>query len=152
LYAHYLHRPADPVGLQNDVPFLANGGTVEQLASLIAGSPEYFQTRALSNIDVFVTEIFADAGISFVSNRAALDDELRNGLSRTAFAAQVLSLDAYRINLLQSFYLQFLDRPLDPQGQATWDGLLASGQRDEVIIAGIVADPRAQEFFLKTAP
>jgi hypothetical protein len=42
LYQQFLHRAADPVGLQTAVNVLAGGGTDEDVIALLVGSSEYF--------------------------------------------------------------------------------------------------------------
>src|SRR5437016_4419876 len=45
LYGTYLRRGADPSGLATYTGLLATGSTDEQVAAILAGSDEYFQTR-----------------------------------------------------------------------------------------------------------
>src|SRR5262249_44700870 len=59
-YQKYLHRPADPTGMATFVPFLQRGGTVEQMAAILIGSPEYFQTRAGGNLTQFENAPYLD--------------------------------------------------------------------------------------------
>src|SRR5262249_44202139 len=54
LYGKLLHRAADAVGLQTFTTLLAGGGTAEQAAALIAGSPEYFLMRGGGRGDGFL--------------------------------------------------------------------------------------------------
>src|SRR5437660_3539314 len=60
LYGLLLHRPADPNGLSSFTAFLAAGGSPEQGGALLAGSPEYFQTRGGGTNDGFLTAIYSD--------------------------------------------------------------------------------------------
>jgi hypothetical protein len=43
LYAQYLHRRVDPIGLNGSIGFLRSGGTVEELVTVIVSSPEFTQ-------------------------------------------------------------------------------------------------------------
>jgi len=52
--------------------------------------------------------------------------------------------------MVKGFYLQALDRPPDPGGQAVWVGLANLGGSDEVVLALIIGDSLG-EFFAKTA-
>ena len=145
LYTQLLHRAADPVGLMNDVAFLASGGTVEQLKVLIVSSPEYFASRGGGSNAGFVNAAFMD-----LLNRSTTGDPGAQGLvtalnnqtmTRSQVAtAIVYSPEAARV-LVQGFYTRFLHRAADPSGLNAWVAQLQSGTRDEVVIAGIVGSP-----------
>src|SRR5262249_55494644 len=60
LYQRCLRRAADPGGLQAFVNFLGHGGTVEQVAAVMVGSPEYFQLHGGNNVS-FLEALYLDA-------------------------------------------------------------------------------------------
>src|SRR5262249_22322526 len=61
IYQTLLHRPADALGLNVFTGLLGAGGTVEQVQAAIAGSAEYFQTRAGGQTSGFFAALYADA-------------------------------------------------------------------------------------------
>src|SRR5262249_34830619 len=61
LYQQYLHRTADPGGLNALVTFLGTGGTLEQAQAALMSSPEYLQTRGSGTSSGFVTALYQDA-------------------------------------------------------------------------------------------
>jgi hypothetical protein len=150
LYMQYLHRSADPSGLGSGVAFLQSGGTVEQLAAAIAGSPEYFQNRGGGTNSGFLAAFYQDAlGRPIDSSGAASwGAQLSEGASRTQVAFDILNSDEYRQHLVSIFYNTFFDRATD-SGSASWVNALKQGARDESVIADLVA---STEFFNKTAP
>lgn len=60
VYARFLFRPIDPVGLNTWVPFLAQGGTPLQLEARILGSQEYFVRRGGGTNFGFLQALFQD--------------------------------------------------------------------------------------------
>jgi hypothetical protein len=151
LYVQYLHRAADPAGLNSGVAFLQAGGTDEQLAAILAGSPEYFQTRGGSTNDGFLAAFYMDALGRPIepAGAAGWGALLASGTSRTQVAFDILNSDEYRRHLVAIYYNNtLLDRPTDP-GSAGWVNALSLGVRDESIIAGIAS---STEFFNKTVP
>src|SRR5438552_1142861 len=61
LYGTYLHRGADPSGLATYTGLLATGSTAEQVAAILAGSDEYFQTRGGGTNNGFLSALYQDA-------------------------------------------------------------------------------------------
>ena len=150
LYETYLHRAPDPGGLQAWTALLYSGGTDEELAQILVSSPEYLQTHGSGTKDGFLDALFQDALGREVdaSGRAYFDAAMAKGATPASVAAIIFGSDEYRRNLVSGFYQAFLDRPLDPVGVESFVGQLAGGQRDEQIIAEMVA---SDEFFAKTA-
>src|SRR5262249_11426022 len=60
LYLQYLDRTPEATGLQGWLAFLQRGGTEEQMAGLIAGSPEYLQRNG-ADADSFLNALYHDA-------------------------------------------------------------------------------------------
>src|SRR5262249_3869410 len=150
----YLHRPADPLGLSGGIAFLQSGGTVEQLAAFLAGSQEYFQIQGGGTNQGWEDALYQDALHRPIDSgtRTSIDAALDSGTSRTEIAAMVLSSEEYRGDLVDIFYMRFLDRTVDPLGLRNNLDALNGGFTDEQVIAGIVGEPVLSEFFNKTAP
>jgi len=142
LYRQYLHRAADPGGLQSSIAFLNSGGTNEQLAAIIAGSPEFFALAGGTNTD-FLNALYEDAlgrGVDG-SGAASWGAYLAEGVSRTAVALGILSSVEYDTDLVESYYEKFLRRSADPGGLAVYISLLQQGSTDQQIISYIVGSP-----------
>src|SRR5262249_23639952 len=90
LYQRYLHRQADPGGLQIFVSFLTTGGTLEQAAAIMAGSPEYFQLHGGNNTS-FLDALYLDAlgRTPDPFGQDAFSQALAGGMSRQAVASLV---------------------------------------------------------------
>ena len=153
LYSQYLHRPADALGLSGGIRFLQAGGTVEQLAAFLAGSDEYFRNQGGSNQnwEDAVTQDALHRPIDSVG-RAAMESAFAQGMSRAEIAATILSSQEYRQNLVESFYMRFLDRNADAFGMRNALNALNTGWTDERVMAGTMGEPVLNEFFNKTAP
>jgi hypothetical protein len=150
LYETYLRRAPDPGGFQAWTAFLYNGGTDEELAQILVSSPEYLQSRGGGTNDGFLDALFHDALGRAVdaSGRAFFDAAMAKGATPASVAAIIFGSDEYRRDLVSGLYEQLLDRPADPQGLDAFVGQLAGGERDEQVIAEMVA---SDEFFAKTA-
>jgi hypothetical protein len=141
LYAHLLHRSADAGGLNAFVTFLGAGGTMEQAATLIAGSTEYFQNRGGGTSDGFLDALYQDALNRQVdaAGRAIFDQALAGGASPSEVAAAIFGSGEYLQDLVQGFYGHFLHRPADAGGLNGFAGALSQGARDQDVIAAILA-------------
>jgi hypothetical protein len=149
LYRQFLHRAADPTGLNNAVAFLRSGGTVEQLAVVLVASAEYNQRTNGSN-DGWLDTIYQDALHRAVDamGRVGWDAAFAAGASRAQVASAIFASDEYRGDLIQGYYQQYLDRPAETAGENAWLAFFRQGGRDEAVIAGIIG---SAEFFNKTA-
>jgi streptogramin lyase len=146
VYSIFLHRAADPGGLAGWVRFLEAGGTTEQLEALIAGSSEYFQTRAGATNDGFLNALYQDTLNRTVdpSGRAAFDQALAAGMTRTQVASIVLSSKEYEGDFVNVAYKQFLNRSPDPGGFAGWVADLQAGMTEEQFLVKILS---SDEYF-----
>jgi uncharacterized protein GlcG (DUF336 family) len=154
LYQKYLGRPADLGGLAGGLQLLTSGGTVEQLAASLIGSPEYFQNRGGGSTSGFISALFMNA-----LNRPAdpgaqtmFGQELSSGTSRFQVASQVLGSPEYLQDVVAADYQQFLHRAADPAGLMGFVSLLQHGKRDEDIVAFMLSSYEyadgASDFFL----
>lgn len=149
VYQTYLHRSADPGGETFWANFLASN-TVEELASIIIASPEYYQVRGGGTNDGFLNALFEDALHRPIDSGAKgyFDQLLAAGVSRQAIAASVLGSEEYLADIVQSFYLRLLDRAADTTGQGFFVSELQQGGTDQLVIASLAA---SDEYFAKTA-
>jgi uncharacterized protein (TIGR03118 family) len=139
-YQLLLNRPAEQGAVNLFSQFLANGGTVEQLDAMLAGSQEYFMSRGGGTTAGFLTAIYQDAlhRAPDTTGVALFSQALANGMSRAQVATIFFTSTEYRINLVQGFYMSFLHRPADTTGLNSAVAGLQGGQSDEAIIAGIL--------------
>jgi N-acetylneuraminic acid mutarotase len=139
IYEALLHRPVDGSGLNSFLGLLAIGGTYEQVQESVAGSSEFFADSGGTGAG-FLNALYEDAlgraPDSF--GRAAFDEFLSEGGSRTEVAAMVYTSLEYRIDLVEGWYSAFLHRQADPIGLDGFVADLIQGARDETVIAAIV--------------
>jgi hypothetical protein len=135
-----LHRSADPSGLSNWSGMLAAGVSLEQVEADIAGSGEYFQTRAGGTNNGFLNAFYQDA-LGRTPDQSGLSSwgqALASGVSRAQVAAEIFTSPEFQQDLVQSFYQQYLGRPADPSGLSFWLSTLQQGMTDRQIVAAIV--------------
>ena len=140
LFQAFLHRAADPGALAADNALLVQGATLEQLATRIVSSDEYFQQSGGTN-DGFLSALFQDVlhrGIDD-SAKAAFAQALSHGATRAQIADHLFASQEYRRDEVQSLYQQALDRDADPKGLAYWADQLARGVRDERLLAALLS-------------
>jgi uncharacterized delta-60 repeat protein len=141
LYQTYLHRAPDPSGLNAAVNFLSQGGTDEQLAAGLIGSPEYYQVRGGGTNDGFLNALYADAlgRAPDANGRAAFDQALASGTSTTQVGFSILTSVEYDTDLVGGYYVRFLRRPADQAGLNNYVNLLQHGSQSSQPI--FVGDP-----------
>ncbi len=142
MYHLYLQRSPDASGGQHWVSFLLAGGTLEQVAEGLTSSQEYFVLQGGTN-QGFITGLYRD-----VLNRSASTAEiaswetaLDSGASRASVAADFLTSQEYRTDLVQNDYRTFLHRAADAAGLAHWVGALSAGATDQQVLAAIFGSP-----------
>jgi hypothetical protein len=147
LYNHLLRRAADSFGLSTFVSFLGAGGTVEQVASLIAGSPEYVHNHASGAPD-FIQALYEDAlgRVDDPSGRATFSALLAAGVSPAQVAAMIYGSTEYQQHLVLRDYLRYLGRWADEGGFNGFVGALQAGATDEQVLAAILG---SDEYFAR---
>lgn len=146
IYQRYLNRNADPTGLANSVALLANGGTVQQLATILASSNEFFKNAGSTNTG-FLQALYQAALQRPIDPAALAFDSL--GLANGSFTrgqlAQfvITSMEANQ-DLVEIVYMDFLHRAADPSGLAFNMQSLANGATFEQLVAFVVG---STEFF-----
>jgi hypothetical protein len=95
-----------------------DGGTVEQLEAILAGSAEYFQNQAGGTNDGFIIALYQDAlnRAADPGGRVAFDQALMNGATRAQIAAMIFGSQEFQQDLVQGFYQQLLRRAADSDG------------------------------------
>ena len=150
LYAQYLHRTADPTGMNASINFFRFGGTMEQLIAVLVSSPEFRQSQGQGTNDGFLNALYQDALNRALdpSGRAAWDQALANGASYAQVADAILSSTEYRQDVVEEAYGLFLRRKADPSGLDNFTAVLNQGIRDESISALIIG---SSEYFQRVA-
>jgi hypothetical protein len=152
LYNLYLNRFADAQGLADDIAFLQNGGTVEQLAAVISASAEFFQSSLSGGTNEgFLDHVYKAAlGRPLeAGGKAVWLQAFANGATPFQVAGAILTSGEYQQHLVQRFYQQFLKRDADSAGLNAWVALLQQGTRDETVIAAILG---SAEYFNNPRP
>lgn len=150
LYERYLHRAADTDGLNYFTTMLEKGGGVDQVASAMAASPEFFATQGGGNSSGFLSALFEDALGRPIDPGAQqyFGQELSAGVSRQQVVAAVFSSDESIRDVINGLYEQLLERPADPGALACWAPQLRQGAHQDQIIIGV---GQSTEFFDKTS-
>lgn len=149
IYQKFLHRPADPAGLEMGGQLLAHGGTDEQVAEIVVGSQEYFDLHGGTD-DTFLAALFRDAlnRPIDVGAKSAFGHALAAGASRTQIAATVFASHEYHADVVDDIYLRLLHRDVDTAGQSYWTNWLDADNADEQLIAALAA---SDEYFGRSA-
>jgi PKD repeat protein len=149
LYNELLRRAADSTGLTAFTNILAQGGTDEQVAAILAGSSEYYNNRGGGTNDGFLDALYQDALARSpdAAGRASWDQAMANGTTRQQVAAAIFGSQEYDQDLVQKFYQTYLHRAADSTGLNGFVNQLQSGSRDEAVILAIVT---SGEYFIRT--
>jgi hypothetical protein len=145
LYFTYLHRAADPGGLQHFVGVLTSGGTVEQVDEVLVSSGEYFQLHGSEN-DAFLTALYYDAlgrGGSPAEQAGFLQGLNGGSMSRAQVAAAIFGSAEYRNDLVEYYYQEFLGRNVDPGSLVAWQAQLKAGMSDAQLVAALLGSGEA---------
>src|SRR5206468_10729555 len=99
----------DPNGKAVFTAFLASGGTFEDVAAKLIGSPEYTQTRGTAAPAAFLNVVYQDVLNRPVdpTGRGFWEQQLNAGQTREQVARAILSKGEYRSVLVQLFYQQY---------------------------------------------
>ncbi len=122
LYVKYLGRNADAGGLAGYVQLLAAGGTVNQIASSILGSQEFFDKAGGTN-EGFINALYL-AVLERPADALALANlgPLSFGVSRQQIALNILNSPEAATEAVADAYELYLGRPADA-GAAGWVNL-----------------------------
>jgi hypothetical protein len=139
IYQALLGRAVDPGALNALVPFLAAGGTPEQVRLFLMVSDEYFAHNGGSN-DSYVQALYRDSlgRAADPGGRAFFTGQLAQGGSRLNVALTLVTTSAGRGYEVNQDYQDYLHRPADPGADAFFAQLLAQGVPDAAIVATLV--------------
>lgn len=147
LYTSILGRAADAGGSDTWEAIIANGGSLAQVASGIAGSVEAQQLDQSNG--TFVRDLYTSV-LGRPADDAGLDSwvsQLFNGTSRGEVAAGIVgSAEASAkadSTFIDNLYLTATGRASDEGGKATWTDILANGGTHADVAIGIVGSPEA---------
>jgi len=104
LFQTLLNRPADPGAINAFVSFQAHGGTVQQLGTIIMGSPEFTADHGGTPAG-FLQAVFSNVLHRGVDPGALqfFSQQLQNGVSHTQVAAEIVnSLEAQQVASAQA--------------------------------------------------
>src|SRR5260370_27669336 len=101
-YQKFLHRAADPSGLNTGVNYLASVGTDEQYIAVLAGSPEYFANRGGGNNSGFLDALYYDLLNRPIDSpsRTTFLNQMSSGATPGQVASEVLTSTEYRTDLV----------------------------------------------------
>jgi hypothetical protein len=104
VYGRLLHRSTDAAGRNAFHTFLESGGTLEQMEALIAGTPEYFQTRGGGTTAGFLAALYEDGLGRAVDapGEALWLQALADGASHMQIAAEIFSSPEHVNDLVNS--------------------------------------------------
>jgi len=153
LYQSYLGRSADPSGLASSLNLLLTASSYLpsqvlylQLQANILGSAEYYQNRSGGTNSGFLSALYQDVlGRSIdPSGAIAFGAALANGMSRTLVAKAVLSSVEADQRIVETDYMNYLQRQADPLGMDAWVNLLQQGGGTDTVTAAVIG---SDEYF-----
>jgi len=146
LYGTLLGRQADTSGLGFFASILQAGGTVEQVKSMLLGSPE-FLTHAGGTDTAFLAATYQELFNRPIDlgGQTFYLQQLAAGISRTRVALQILSSQEAENSVVNGYYEQVLVRAGDLGGVNFFAGDLQNHTlRDEAVLAALLA---SDEYF-----
>jgi hypothetical protein len=144
LYQRYLHRDADAGGLLGFANFLGNGGTVEQVATALTGSQEYFDLHGDSN-EAFLQAVYEDAlgRQADPGGLAGFGQALAGGMTRNQAVSSILASAEYQGDLVQADFQALLGRQAGATEQALFVNQLQHGVSDQLLLAQVLGSAEA---------
>jgi hypothetical protein len=140
-FSSLLGRQADPGAFTAFAGFLSSGGSLAQLDALIAGSPEYFQSRGKGTTDGFLDALYHDAlaRAPDAAGLASFTTALASGYSDQAVANFIFGSSEFQSDWISGLYGHFADRaPTAAELQSSTLILHVAGEK--AALAGILAN------------
>ncbi len=144
-YQTFLHRAGDPDGRQAWIDSMVAGLTEEAVILDFVTSDEYIQRNSLGQpyVDALYHDILGrDSDINGLiswTNQLAIppliDPLGGHNLSDTAVAAAFINSHEHHLQLVDSYYANFLQRPADSAGEADFVQALDQGQANDESVA-----------------
>lgn len=146
-YRQLLGRNIDAVGLANLLSQMRGGVTIEQVTATIAAGAEFY-TRNGSNDPGFVRGLYRDLlGRTTSPTFSEVDfwvNKLAQGASRLTVATAFIEGREYRSNVINSFYVSYLKRPVDLGGLNYWLGIMQTTKSRINVQLGVLS---SEEYF-----
>ena len=136
LFQRYLHRQVDAGSLPSFINLLGHGGTLEQAAAIIVGSPEYFQLHGSNNV-TFLNALYEDA-LGRTPDPFGQDSfmqMLASGSSRETVALAVFNSVEFRSNFIAQDFRQYLGRPAFAEDVTNFNTAFQNGLTDQAFVA-----------------
>jgi uncharacterized delta-60 repeat protein len=146
LYVLLLRRSADSSGLGAFTTFLNQGGSAEQVATVIMGSDEYFNRGGGGSNTGLVQAIYRDIlhRAADPSGSQSWTQALNSGTPRGTVAGAILNSPESSGDRVQALYRQFLRRAVDPTGLAGFTSALQHGTTNDQVAAALIG---SDEYF-----
>lgn len=139
-YQQYLGRAADGGGVTTWLREMRRGADIEDIQAAFVASEEFW-LRSGSTPAGWVENLYRS-----VLGRGAGSSEIQwwtqrlaAGASRLDVARGFLYSTEHLSTVVDGYYVDLLERHIDPTGRAQWVRLIQQGYRDEQIIAGILS-------------
>jgi hypothetical protein len=152
-YMTYFGRPIDQSGLnhwlqvlRNQTLYVGDQNAIEFIQANLLGSLEYFLGHGGGTNAGFLNALYMDVlgrpidPVAFIN----LSGQLARGVSRLNIAKGIVTSMEARQRVVQGYYMQFLHRPADPRGLASFTNLLGMSRDHNAVIIGLVS---SQEYF-----
>jgi hypothetical protein len=148
LYETYLGRHVDPLGLSNDLQFLArtplipgSGDPIAELRINLLGSEEYFLTRGGGTSAGFLSALYHDVlgrGVDPIGAQV-FGTALAGGEATSLVAQTILYSQEGEQDFVNGAYVEFLRRNADPVGLNVFASALQQGQSELTVWAALVS-------------
>lgn len=139
-YQQYLGRAADSGGVTTWLREMRRGADIEDIQAAFVASEEFWlrsgSTPAGWVESLYRTVLGRGAGSSEIQ---WWTQRLAAGASRLDVARGFLYSTEHLTTVVDGYYVDLLERHIDPTGRAQWVRLIQQGHRDEQIIAGILS-------------
>jgi hypothetical protein len=143
LYQEVLGRAPDPNGLAGSLAFLAQGGTLSQLETMLLSSDEFFMLKGGGTQSGFLAALYQVVLNRGVDSGGAqsFGQALASGAARGSVVAELFSSSEYQTLAVQGLYNRYLGRVADPGGLSAAVAALQGGASLEAIAAVLIASP-----------
>jgi hypothetical protein len=150
LYQQFLHRPADPPGINMNLSLLKSGGSTEGILIGLLRSPEYFTAQGGGSNSGFVGKLYQDllnraADPSATQFINALDN---NSKTRQQIAMSFIQSPEYRTIVIKHLYDNYLGRPASAAEINAGLNILQGGESSEQLKAVLMG---SQEYRTKNS-
>lgn len=148
-YTSLLGRAASAQDIAYYLTKFNDGWTESQIKASFYGSDEYFQTRGEGTNAGFVDALYQDELRRSPDSQAqtAIVAMLVAGQSRSDVAGNVINSSESEADRVRQYYFDYLLRPADTAGLASWTNVLATTGRDGAVESGLLG---SAEFYALT--